>query len=398
MTDTPSTAPRPVIPAIADTVSGFARLPIGVDDDRRGRIRKANRRLAWVLGAIAAAFMAAATFVYLATVQNAERGALRQLETFNDLRHDAILAFFRTHENEIQVWAENAEFEARAREIFIDWKAMSPAEKLGIRNHFVKQAPLPDPTPAQAIYLEHYQRITPQLEEFIEHHKFYDLFLFTPEGELAYTVVREDDFGLDYQDETNPYYATGLGRVFRQAVTFDIQAGEELPTALSDFEPYAPSGNTMESFIAEPLSYGDSEQTLGVLAIQLSFAELNDILEYRSGLKESGRTLLVGADRMIRNNPDKLAADAHLDLDTEAVEAALAGETFFGQSTGERDQAVYVAAQPLDFHDLRWAVLTEMDKVEVRRPLRIYLWVYLAALLGIAVTALLMYQIVRLRR
>ena len=396
MSDTPT-----VIPAIATPVSAFARLPIGMDDDRKGRIRKANRRLAWVLGAIAGAFMVAATFFYMATVQNGERQALRQLETFNDLRHDAILAFFQTHENEIQVWAENVEFEERAREIFIDWAAMSPAEKRGIREHFVADAPLPSPTPAQAVYLDHYNRITPQLEDFIEHHNFYDLFLFNPGGELAYTVVREDDFGLDYHDPSNPYYTSGLGEVARQAEAFDIHAGEELPTAISDFAPYAPSGNTMEAFIAEPLPYenagGDTEK-LGVLAIQLSFAELNEILEYRSGLKESGRTLLVGADRMIRNNPEKLAQDAHLDLDTKAVNEALAGRTFFGQSTGERDQAVYVAAQPLDFHDLRWAVLTEMDKAEVLGPLRIYLWVYFAALLGIAVTAWLMYQIVRLRR
>ena len=380
------------------TEDGFAPIPLGLNDDRRGRIRRANRRLAMVMAAVAALFMAAATFIYMSTVQAGERDALRQLQTFNDLRHDAILAFFETHENEAQIWAENAEFEERAREIFIDWQLMSPAEKTGIRNHLVKGEPLSDPTPAQATYLTHYRRITPQLEDFIEHHNFYDLFLFTPEGELAYTVVREDDFGLDYADPSNPYYATGLGRTARQAATFDIHSGEELPTAVSDFAPYAPSGGSMEAFIAEPLPYQNGTEKLGVLAIQLSFAELNTILEYRSGLRESGKTLLVGADKRIRNDPARLPKGASLDLDTEAVNTALAGETYFGRSTGERGQPVYVAAQPLDFHELRWAVLTEMDRAEVLGPLRIYLWVWLAALLGIAVTAALMYQILRLRR
>ena len=163
------------------TEDGFAPIPLGLNDDRRGRIRRANRRLAMVMAAVAALFMAAATFIYMSTVQAGERDALRQLQTFNDLRHDAILAFFETHENEAQIWAENAEFEERAREIFIDWQLMSPAEKTGIRNHLVKGEPLSDPTPAQAIYLTHYRRITPQLEDFIEHHNFYDLFLFDQE-------------------------------------------------------------------------------------------------------------------------------------------------------------------------------------------------------------------------
>ena len=389
MTDVISTAP---------SASGFARIPVGMDEDRRDSIRKANRRLALIVTAIAVALSLAASWIYVSTIREAESEALRQLQTFNDLRHDSILAFFETHENEARVWAENTEFERRAEEIFEDWNRLTPAEKLGIRNNFVADAPLPNPTPNQATYLEHYARITPTLEEFIEHHGFYDLFLFDPEGELAYTVVREDDFGLDYRDASNPYFDTGLGRVARQAANLEIGPDGELPTAVADFEPYAPSGNTMEAFIAEPLPSSATGEPIGVLAIQLSFAELNEILDYRSGLKESGRTLLVGADKMIRNNPDSLGKDAHTDLDTEAVRAALAGETYFGTSTGERDQRVYVAAQPLDFHDLRWAVLTEMDRAEVRGPLRIYFWVWLAALLGIAVTTALMYQILRLRR
>ena len=365
----------------------FTRIPVGVDSDQRGRIRSTNRRLAILLAGIAAALMAAATWMYASALRAGEAEALRRLQTFNMLRHDAVEDFFRNHENEVRVWAENRELGERARRVFADWDAMGEGEKRTVREHLVRDAALPSPTPAQASYLARVRRITPNLLAFIEHHDFYDLFLFAPDGELAFTVVREDDFGLDYTDPDNPYHGTGLGEVART-----VRAGGGLP-AVSDFEPYAPSGGTMEAFIAEPLPGEDS----GVLAIQLSFVELNEVLAYNSGLGETGRTLLVGADRRIRNDPELLGGDVELELDTEAVEAALAGETFLGQSTGERGNAVLVAAQPLDFHDLRWAVLTEQDREEVVAPLAVYRRAWLAALLGITLTALAMYGILRLR-
>lgn len=393
---------RPETPDAGGTVPAYARIPLGMDTDRRVEVGRTNRRLALVMSLIAAALMAAATMAYINTVRAAESEALRRLETFNMLRHDAVLAFFRTHDNEARIWAENREFEARAEEIFEDWRAMTRDEKADIRAHLVEGAPLPAPTPAQTTYLDHTRRITPTLLSFIEHHGFYDLFLFDPEGELAYTVVREDDFGLAYGETgsaaANPYYDTGLGRVARQAATFDIREGGELPTAVSDFEPYAPSGGSMEAFIAEPLPSPDGRGKAGVLAIQLSFAELNHILDYRSGLSASGRTLLVGADGSIRNTPETLPEGAALRLDTEPVTRALAGERFRGAARGASGQPTYAASQPLDYNGLRWAVLTEVDRDEVRAPLRIYLWTWLLSLLGIAITSALMYQILRVRR
>ena len=264
----------------------FTRIALGDDEDRRLVIRRTNRRTALVLGIIAAAVMAYATVVYLGAVRDAHHEAERRLETFNDLRHDAMQAYFITHENEARVWAENDELQERAREIFTDWNAMTEAERAGVTAHFMDGARasdlLPGATPAQATYLEHYWSIQPEMEDFIVHHGFYDLFMFTPAGELAFTVVREADFGLDYsRPDASPYADTGLGRVARQAHDMRVREGEDLPTAVSDFEPYAPSNNDLAAFVAESIPNLDG----GVLAIQLPFGKLNEIMAFDSGLR-----------------------------------------------------------------------------------------------------------------
>ena len=378
----------------------YRPIPLGADSDHRQSLRRANRHLRLVVAALAALAALVATWLYANTLREAERESLRTLQTFNTLRIDAIRDFFRNHANEARVWAENPTFRTRAAEIFADWDAMTPPERAALREHLVNGAPLAAPSPAQSRYLAHYRRLAPTLEAFIAQHNFYDLFLFNTRGELAYTVVREDDFGLDYADpdsanpdSANPYARSGLGMVAREAA----ESADADFAAVSDFEPYAPSGGSIEAFIAEPM-FGEGGERLGVLAIQLSFAELNSILDYSSGLRESGRTLLVGTDGRIRNDLSTLEPGADATLDTEAVQTALAGGNYVGESRGERGQPILASAQPLDVGSLRWAVVTEVDRAQTREPLRIYLWVWLASLTLIAATALAMYQILKLRR
>ena len=374
----------------------YTRIALGDDEDRRLVIRRTNRRIAVVLGLLAAAFMAYATYVYIGAVADAQDEAEDRLETFNDLRHDAMRAYFITHENEAVVWAENETLQTRAAELFADWDAMTEAERMDVTAHFMGGAqsfdPLPGASPAQEVYLEHYWRIQPEMEDFILHHGFYDLFMFTPAGELAFTVVREADFGLDYsRPDASPYADTGLGRVARQARRLNVRVGEDIPTAVSDFKPYAPSNDDLAAFVAEPIPRVPG----GVLAIQLPFDQLNDIMGYGSGLRSTGRTLLVGSDKRIRNVLPGDTMPPDIMLDTRPVEAALAGERYVGRATGDRGQPIIAAGAPLDFHDLRWAIVTEMDVSEVREPLRLYLWIYLAALLVTVATALAMYLILR---
>ena len=110
----------------------YTRIALGDDEDRRLVIRRTNRRIAVVLGLLAAAFMAYATYVYIGAVADAQSEAEDRLETFNDLRHDAMRAYFITHENEAKIWAENETLQARAIELFGDVVAPAVRKALAV--------------------------------------------------------------------------------------------------------------------------------------------------------------------------------------------------------------------------------------------------------------------------
>lgn len=92
------------------------------------------------------------------------------------------------------------------------------------------------------------------------------MFLFNTAGNLVYSVAKERDFATNFNEGGGPWADTGLGEVYRTAMT--LEAGQ---TALTDFAPYAPSNGDAASFIAAPV-IDSAGFRIGVLAFQLPVA------------------------------------------------------------------------------------------------------------------------------
>jgi len=241
-------------------------------------------------------------------------------------------------------------------------------------------------TPAALASFEH-----AFFKSFIDEYHYYDLFIISPAGEVFYSVEKEADYQSNLREGL--YKNSGLGRVFREALMTQ-------QLAVEDFSAYAPSHGDPASFIAKPIKVNG--QVVGVIALQLSIERVNQIMQLREGMGETGETYLVGHDFRMRSDSfldpvsrSVVASFAGNIRDngakTDAVIAGLNGEVNTTQELDYFDHKVLSSYTPIDFFGHRWVLLAEMDEAEAFAALRdlqmIIAIVIALSIIGIVVVA-----------
>jgi len=223
------------------------------------------------------------------------------------------------------------------------------------------------------------------LTEYVAEYGYYDAFLIHPQGQIFYTVAHEADYNTNII--SGKYASSQLGFLVRKVI-------KTKTIGISDFAPYEPSHGRPAAFIAQPLII-DNEVKM-VIALQISDVELSKIMQQRVGMGDTGEAYLVGSDNLMRSNSflDPLnhsikasfANPAKGSIDTEAVKAALAGETGSKIIHDYRNSLVLSAYTPIKVGDTTWALLAEIDKSEAFVEInKLRLWLGGVILLGLIV-------------
>jgi methyl-accepting chemotaxis protein len=222
-------------------------------------------------------------------------------------------------------------------------------------------------------------------DNFTEEYGYFDLFLINEEGYIFYSVAEEADYETNIL--TGPYSDSSLADAVKDAI-----AAKDL--GFGDYAAYEPSGGEPAAFVADTVLY-EGEVDL-VVALQMPLDRINRIMQERTGMGETGETYLVGPENLMRSdsyldpeNRSVIASFANPEtgaVRTEAATAALAGETDARQITDYNGNTVLSAFSPVDVYDTTWALLAEIDRTEVREPVRALITSVLVA--GIVVTIL----------
>lgn len=114
-----------------------------------------------------------------------------------------------------------------------------------------------------------------------ELHDFHDLFLISIEGDIKYTLKKEDDFHTNLID--GKYSQSELGKAFRE-----VKASEKL--IFSNFRYYEPSQKPA-AFIIAPIFKEDI--LIGYFAVQINGEKLYEMIQQNYGLGGSGESLLA---------------------------------------------------------------------------------------------------------
>ncbi len=273
-------------------------------------------------------------------------------------------------------------------------------------------------------YKRIHEKYHQKIKEYQSKFDYYDIFIVDHEtGHIVYSVFKEVDFGTSLL--TGPYKGTNLAKTF-------LAAGEALNknfVKLTDFAPYFPSYNRPASFIASPVF--DEHKKVGVVIFQMPISRINNIMTYKGdwssvGLGKSGESYIVADDYTIRNQSRFLIEDKDVYLNTikrtgvsqeiinmikstnssvglqlaktKGTISALKGETGIDIFPDYRGIEVLSSYKPLNIGDVKWAIVSEIDKSEAYESIdslrnQILLWVaILILLIGTAGTVFIVFS------
>ena len=287
------------------------------------------------------------------------------------VRRDALRAYLASVVEETRFWNKNRLMREALVEFSAAWRELDEPEAM-LRALYIDDNPYP---PGEKDNLENagdgsrysaaHARYHFWLRSFLAHRGVYDVFLFDPDGNLVYTAFKERDFATNVV--RGPWSESALGAAFASA------RDNPFPSHVSffDFAPYGPSADAPASFAASAVLDEDGE-FLGALAFQIPAERIDEIMQVRAGMGDTGETYAVGADGLMRSGSrfSETSTVLQTRVDTDAAQRALAGETGFAQIDDYRGVPVLSAFGPLEFEGLRWAVLAEVDVAEVEAPVR----------------------------
>ena len=184
-----------------------------------------------------------------------------------------------------------------------------------------------------------------------------DVFLVEPDDEaVVYSVFKGIDFGTRLAD--GPHRDSGLADAARAAMA--LPAGE---TVITDFTTYLPSYGAGAAFVASPVH--ESDRLVGALVFQMPVSRLKAVVASHEGLGETGESLLVGSDRLLRS-PSRFTGERTVlreRIASEAVDRAIAGGE--GVEHERLDGREYLVAHtPVRVGELTWALLTRVEMDE----------------------------------
>ncbi|MFK7859280.1 MAG: cache domain-containing protein [Granulosicoccus sp.] len=194
-------------------------------------------------------------------------------------------------------------------------------------------------------------------------HDYYDLFISDADGNIVYSVFKEDDFGTSLT--TGKYRNTALAHSFIR-IRDSLIPGE---ATFSDFSAYAPSDNLPAAFIGVPIMRDG--QFAGSFIAQLKQPRLNKLIKAdRTGVGKM-QVYLAGEDGYMRAGSG-MASDEVLEIsvDHKAVEAALSNRSGVLDTTGINGRDTVSAYAPLRWKGVTWALIVEIDQNTVEIPVK----------------------------
>lgn len=285
------------------------------------------------------------------------QSSFNQLEGIRSIKKNQIEGFFTERLIDVEILSKSADTHFMFKELF----------QYHQDTNVQADGPYNTSTPA---YKKIWQEKSGDLTNYMTKYGYYDVFIICAKhGHVMYTAAKEADLGTNLNH--GQYQSSGLAKLWRRVV--DTQH-----VAFQDFAQYAPSNNEPAAFVGAPIINKEGK-TIAVMALQLSLKAINDIMQQRDGMGETGETYLVGPDKLMRS-------DSFLDSQGHSVKASFAGtvanngidshssnEALAGKKGAEividyNNNPVLSAYAPVKIGDTTWALLAEIDEAEVKRP------------------------------
>ena len=335
----------------------------------------ANRKLSQTLPMTIVAFSVSTAAI------TAALGYMSADNTFREQAKEQLHHALKAHEHSLSAWLESIEADIRANsenptvreaiggfsEAFAGLgasasedlrRAYSSAESDG--------AGLPavvSETGESVNYRDVHADYHPYFQGLLEEKGYYDILLMDRSGNVIYSVSKQADFASNAL--SGPAAETDLSQAYSKARS-NASSGD---LAFLDFKPYAPSDGAPASFLSTPIT-DEAGNFIGVLAYQMPIDRMNELVSRTEDLGETGSSVIVGGDFLMRNDTPLTSGDDILAtrVDNEAVRKALAGQSGVMATPDLAGRAAFTAYDSFEFEGVRWAYLASKTKAEINAP------------------------------
>jgi len=301
----------------------------------------------------------------------------KQLKAVSNIKKSQLLKFGMERKDDLEVLAKNGGTSYAVYQ-FIDYY-----ERNGINDDGTFK-----------IDTSEYATLYEVAEIFREYQKTYgynDVYILdAAHGYVMYNNSKGKDLGANLK--TGKLATSGLGKLYKKVVATK-------KTTFVDFDKYAPNADRPTAFLGTPVY--DVGELVGVLVVQFPIETLNEVMQQRTGMGDTGESYIVGSDNLLRTNsfrspktytvqnsyenPDKLR------ITTEAVTNALSGK--IGQTVQKNylGSTVVSAYTPIEYLGSKYAVISEIELDEVKSGVqalsRILIIVGIIVLIAIVIIA-----------
>lgn len=230
------------------------------------------------------------------------------------------------------------------------------------------------------------ERLRPNVEAF----GFYDVFLITPEGRIAYSYFKETDYGTSL--ESGPWSHTNLARVWKEARDMNM------PNWFADYAKYPASYEDPASFLVLPVK--DGETLIGHIAFQIDLNQISTIMSQTVGQGATGEVVLVGSDYLMRSDSRLKPATHSLaaswidpvngkfdNSSTRKVHET--GATVVDSIVDYRNKETLTAVAPVALWNVVWAIVAKEDIDELYLPVN-----ELQRMLSLSVMVMILFVII----
>ncbi len=157
------------------------------------------------------------------------------------------------------------------------------------------QKHLLDRSASKTKYNEAHAKVHPLIRDYLQQFVLYDVFMVDAEsGDILYSVFKEIDYGTSLR--SGPLAKSSLADVFKKS----LDVTDDRDVVMVDFAQYFPSYEAPAGFIASPLVVDGKR--VGSIVFQVPLDRLTQVMSDRSGLGETGETILVGSDFLPRTD------------------------------------------------------------------------------------------------
>ena len=272
-------------------------------------------------------------------------------------------------EQDLRIVAENPAVIESLKAFANAWDELAYDQTATLQKAYITDNPHPlgekeklDAAPTGTTYDAVHGRYHSWFRTLLRERQYYDIFLFDMSGNLIYSVFKELDYATNLN--TGEWKGSDLGNAFRAA------ADSTAPGSISffDFKPYGPSHGAPASFMSTPVYENGS--MVGVLIYQMPIDVLNELMSSTEGLGQSGEAMIVGADRLMRND-SKFTEDNDIlatSIENGAIESALAGENGNAVDSTYRNVELNFVAKPFEYQGVTWSLVAAQEEAELAAP------------------------------